>query len=469
MKHLFTPTEQQIYFENAQRLMNSGKISEAEETFLLVIESAQQNEDFPTYTSSMISLIRILINTQRYSEVFPFLERLRPYISQYASQEEFFIYRIQELIFNYIHGIGNPIEAFEDLYVEAKDTSLTQVKIVLINNLLDVYFEHGRFEKGMQLYNETRQFFRAVPTDERFKHAPFLFLINSFRLFYMRQDYQTCRLIMNEIETEHLLENASSFKVLYWGYLALIEIREGKREAAMKHFETFCNMMTVQYYFLKEIELWIQALKDAGDFERVIHYQQFALEALKAHVKLEENTKRARIINQMSKRYYENSLYTDQLTNIKNRNFYEDLLSKEQQVKNYTMAVLDIDRFKSINDTYGHTVGDQAIRFMAKHLKIWCPKHDISFIRYGGDEFIIIMPYPLEEMASLLKELHHTISTTPFFLRETEEKLWLSISIGVSHTTETYTDLKDLFEMADAALYHAKEQRGCMMIKEAVH
>lgn len=122
MKHLFTPTEQQIYFENAQRLMNSGKISEAEETFLLVIESAQQNEDFPTYTSSMISLIRILINTQRYSEVFPFLERLRPYISQYASQEEFFIYRIQELIFNYIHGIGNPIEAFEDLYVEAKDT-----------------------------------------------------------------------------------------------------------------------------------------------------------------------------------------------------------------------------------------------------------------------------------------------------------------------------------------------------------
>lgn len=119
MKHLFTLAEQQAHFDNAQSLMNDGKLAEAEEEFLLVIESAQQNEDFKTYTSSMLSFMRILVNTQRYSEVFPFLERLRPYILQYASQEEFFLYRIQELIFNYIHGIGNPIEAFEDLYIEA--------------------------------------------------------------------------------------------------------------------------------------------------------------------------------------------------------------------------------------------------------------------------------------------------------------------------------------------------------------
>lgn len=469
MKHLFTLAEQQVHFENAQSLMNDGKLAEAEEEFLLVIESALQNADFKTYTSSMLSLMRILVNTQRYSEVFPFLERLRPYILEYASREEFFLYRIQELIFNYIHGIGDPIEAFEDLYVEAKDTNFTQIQIVLINNLLDVYFEQGRYEKGMALYNETKSFFQHCPMDERFKHTPFLFLINSFRLFYMREDYVTCRQIINEIETRQFIEHAASFEMLYWGYLALIEMREGKHHAAHEHFKTFCSMMTTKYYFLVEIELWIQALKDVGDFENVIYYQQFALDVLKEHLRLEEHTKRARIINQMSKRYYEHNLYTDQLTNVKNRNFYENLISKEQQVKNYTMAVLDIDRFKSVNDTYGHTVGDQAIRFIAKNLKNWCPKHDISLIRYGGDEFIITMPYPIDEMAPLIEEFHQLICTTPFVLRDTNEQLQLSISIGVGHTTHTYKNLKDLFKIADDALYHAKEQRGRIVIKGAIH
>ncbi len=91
MEHLFTTEQQQQHFETAQTYMNEGRLNESEELLHLVIESAQQNGDDKTFTSSMILLMRILVNTQRYSEVFPFLERINPYIQQYATIEEKFL------------------------------------------------------------------------------------------------------------------------------------------------------------------------------------------------------------------------------------------------------------------------------------------------------------------------------------------------------------------------------------------
>jgi len=160
LEHLFTTEQQQQHFETAQTYMNEGRLNESEELLHLVIESAQQNGDDKTFTSSMILLMRILVNTQRYSEVFPFLERIKPYIQQYATVEEKFLYRIQVSIFNYIHGIGDPITEFEKLLEESLQTDFLQIRVILINNLLDVYFEHRMFEKGITLYH----FFAESPS-----------------------------------------------------------------------------------------------------------------------------------------------------------------------------------------------------------------------------------------------------------------------------------------------------------------
>lgn len=466
MKQLFTLQQQQRYFEQAQQLMNAGQLDDAEELLRLIIESAQQNDDYTTYTTSMLLLLRILNNTQRYSEAFPFLERIKNVITQYGNDEEQYLFLIQVAIFNYIHGIGNPIAEFEELADKLRQSSFPQLYLILLNNLLDVYFEHQMHDKGLQLYEDTKDLFSHATLDERYTHVPFLFLINAFRLFYVHKDYAMCQQLIAEIDDNELLQCASSFSVLYWSCKALLEIRLGNEQQALQYFEKFRSMMTTPYYFLPDIELWIAALKERGLLNEVIKYQRVALDALKAHVKLEENTKRASIINQMSKRYYEESMYTDYLTNVKNRNFYENYSSKEQHVKNFTMVVLDIDHFKKVNDTYGHTVGDQAIRFIAKLLRDWCPKHDISLIRYGGDEFILLMPYPYKEMQHYIQELHELLHTTPFRLRNSAETLQLSASIGIGHTTTAYVSVKDLFQIADTALYEAKQQRGQLVVKQ---
>lgn len=156
-------------------------------------------------------------------------------------------------------------------------------------------------------------------------------------------------------------------------------------------------------------------------------------------------------------------MYVDQLTKVQNRNFYEDLIAKQQQVKNYTVFVLDIDRFKSINDTYGHAVGDEAIKHIGEQLKAWTPKHDISIVRYGGDEFIGLMPYAFEDMERELYTLHDRLMNSPLTLPQIGE-LHLSVSIGVGYTADQYELIETLFKQADEAIYKAKEQRGRLVI-----
>ena len=130
------------------------------------------------------------------------------------------------------------------------------------------------------------------------------------------------------------------------------------------------------------------------------------------------------------------------------------------------MAVLDIDRFKQVNDTYGHTIGDEAIKFIAAHLTAWNPHYDISIVRYGGDEFIILMPYPLSDMEQELLQLHEKIMSTPLYVEKLQMDIPISISIGVGHTKDDYYTIDLLFEKADTAIYKAKESRSAIVMQE---
>lgn len=112
---------------------------------------------------------------------------------------------------------------------------------------------------------------------------------------------------------------------------------------------------------------------------------------------------------------------------------------------------------------YTHTIGDQAIKCIASHLLNWAPRHDISVVRYGGDEFILLIPYRYEEVYASIEQLHNLILTTPFYIPKTNEHIFLSISMGVGYTDNTYHSIEDLFEVADTAIYEAKKTRSTIV------
>ncbi len=152
---------------------------------------------------------------------------------------------------------------------------------------------------------------------------------------------------------------------------------------------------------------------------------------------------------------------TDPLTRLCNRRCMFDMLSRERDRslrtgKTMSLAMIDIDHFKSINDTYGHTLGDRVLVEFSRQLELGLRPYDQA-ARFGGEEFAMILPETsLEQAAQIAERIRKEISE--FSFRDELRELRLTISIGVApFPAAGINTLDDLVREADNALYRAKD------------
>lgn len=152
---------------------------------------------------------------------------------------------------------------------------------------------------------------------------------------------------------------------------------------------------------------------------------------------------------------------TDGLTGLSNRKAFDAAIarvSEEAQASNttFTLLMVDIDHFKNFNDNYGHQIGDQVLRLVARTLIEGVKGRDIA-ARYGGEEFAIILPETtLSAGVAVGNSLRKAVATKDVINRSTGEKLGrITMSVGVAEFTPG-EPTEDLIERADAALYTAK-------------
>ena len=123
------------------------------------------------------------------------------------------------------------------------------------------------------------------------------------------------------------------------------------------------------------------------------------------------------------------------VTGLKNRRHFEDNLEREflravRYDNNLSFAIIDVDFFKKVNDTYGHSCGDYVLKEVAYLILQTFRKTDMVF-RYGGEEFAVIMTEtPIEKAVIPLERLRKSISEYPFSYNGT--KIKITVSIGVS-------------------------------------
>jgi diguanylate cyclase (GGDEF)-like protein len=150
--------------------------------------------------------------------------------------------------------------------------------------------------------------------------------------------------------------------------------------------------------------------------------------------------------------------YYDMLTGLPNRARLRDLISEATAScpagNQVALAFLDVDNFKDVNDTLGHSAGDQLLVQLAQRLRAQIQPSDILG-RLGGDEFVIVLPNRDGAEASLVAS--HITEALVMPLQIGTRQVAMSVSIGISMYPDNATDIDALIQQADAAMYKAKQ------------
>lgn len=158
------------------------------------------------------------------------------------------------------------------------------------------------------------------------------------------------------------------------------------------------------------------------------------------------------------------------MTKLYVHRYFQLLLDQEikrsrRQNRKFSLVMMDIDNFKSFNDTYGHQLGDRVLKDVAAAARKTSRSEDIA-ARYGGEEFVIILPETDSKQAMILAERIRA-SVAGIEIPYENQKLHVTISLGVS-TYPDHSELKEeLIRAADSALYASKHRgKNCVSLFE---
>lgn len=187
---------------------------------------------------------------------------------------------------------------------------------------------------------------------------------------------------------------------------------------------------------------------------------------------LDPNELIARALTQVRRKRYNDRLrnsvrqtielaVTDGLTGLHNRRYLDTHLRTlfaraKVRGRPLTLCITDIDRFKQVNDVYGHDAGDEVLKEFAGRIRSTVRGADLA-CRFGGEEFVVVMPDTSAEVAATVAErLRGMIEARPFQLRSGETPLILTASMGIATIGPGIETPEQLLKQADRALYEAK-------------
>jgi diguanylate cyclase len=231
---------------------------------------------------------------------------------------------------------------------------------------------------------------------------------------------------------------------------------ETEIQKVSESFNTIDSLDSLRSFVTSKLDFIRDALRSKqNEYSNRMEKAQEEQQRLKSSFKTVINTVREK------NRILEKQSRMDPLTGIYNRRVFEESINAElDRSKRYgtpfSLIFFDIDRFKVINDTYGHEVGDKVLKAIAHRVSEMLRKPDI-FARYGGEEFVVILPETsMEQGVSVAEKLRSEIEDAIFEYEE--NRVPVTISIGITEVRETDRQFQTIVNRADTFMYYAKER-----------
>ncbi len=256
-------------------------------------------------------------------------------------------------------------------------------------------------------------------------------VLNSNRSFFDLFGYSRSDLVYNEFPAS-MLDARSQEKIKTLVQQAL-EGRTGKTETGCRHKNGYDIQVSALAYPVKidgavqGVFVFYEDITQRKLFEQKLHHQA----------------------------------YHDALTGIANRRYFTEQLDtlldmqKKRPGFRFSVLLIDLDRFKNVNDSLGHQAGDQLLKLVAEKIK-YCLRINDILARLGGDEFAILLSdMESHEQIAVIAERITRAAASPFMISGQEVRI--SASIGVVTQTQAYDTADNLIRDADLAMYHAKD------------
>ena len=154
----------------------------------------------------------------------------------------------------------------------------------------------------------------------------------------------------------------------------------------------------------------------------------------------------------------------DILTGLYNRRFFEGIMkrSKEEKETSFSVAILDVDDFKKINDTYGHETGDRVLATVSKCIETCLPQDAVA-VRWGGEEFVLYLPQLDGAQAlDVLNAFRAKLSEQVIYHNDT--RVSITVTIGLC-TGDSIADYEEYLRQADEKLYWGKKHGKNQIVK----
>ena len=348
----------------------------------------------------------------------------------------------------------NALQAIEE-HLQGRDEAAFQMAVdalKLSNELMDLEI-HAMTLAALSVKEDISQYVRRVQeyplTQEELEYTQEQ-MADAARTLVFGQEYRD-----RKRQIEEKLAGVTE------GITSICDQEKAESEKAMKNallHQSFYTILVVALVIasyimiavliLRPIRLYVNGIKN-NHFLDITGAYEFKYFAATYNNVYEMSLAQQNVLRQKAER--------DALTGLLNRQAFEQLKDQlSQAAKPLALLLIDVDVFKSINDTYGHEVGDQALINTANLLSRSFRTADYV-MRIGGDEFAVIMEEMHEDRKGIIRDKISAINQS---LQNPQTDLpKYSVSVGVAFSEEGYHD--ELFRQADQALYHTKENGRC--------